>query len=343
MIISSDGYILTNAHVVSGVSNATVTLSTNKQYDASVIGRDENLDLAILKISTVNLPIVTLGNSDNVNQGDNVFALGFPFGIKGDVSFTSGVISRLFVQNGENWFQTTAETHPGNSGGPLVNQSGEVVGINNASYTNTTVKGIQLGETIKFAITINIAKNNISALENGRNIVNSTQKVSIPEPTVNTFQCSKFSSLTEDIYGVSLELIDIWENDGLSENPTSDNFDYPYNKTNTQKNSFYADVDRLKQKIDLLDEYDGVSQAKNNLYQAASNFQQAFDLKLQGFKLANNDSFVYVSGYKILPKDNIAQAKLNINQAFSKYNSGLDYLAKSKSILGTLQKTNGCN
>lgn len=165
---------------------------------------------------------------------------------------------------------------------------------------------------------------------------------SIPQVITNNFPCSKFSALTEDIYGISIELIDMYLDDGTKENPTKDSFDYPYNKVSTQKTTFYANIERLKQKTDLLGDYEGVSQAKTNLIQTANKFQEAFDLKLQGFKLVNNDAFVYVSGYKILPKDNIDQARLNANQAYGKYSSALELLASGKSELGAIQVRNQC-
>lgn len=167
MTISPDGYVLTNAHVVEGFTNVTVSTVYGFNYQGIVIGRDENADLAVIKINPDgNLWTVKFGNSDILAQGDEVFTLGFPFGIKGDVSFKEGTVSRKI----DGYIETSAETHPGNSGGPLVNKYGQVVGINTLTYGHS-VKGIQIGETIKLAIPINTAKSIIPDLKNGRNVV----------------------------------------------------------------------------------------------------------------------------------------------------------------------------
>ena len=122
MIIEANGYVLTNAHVLWNVSVAKVKLSDGRSFSAEVIGRDEIVDLAILKIVGDNFPKVTFGNSDNVIQGDDVFTLGYPFGLEGDVSFKEGTISRRINNNDAMYLETSAEIHPGNSGGPLVNR-----------------------------------------------------------------------------------------------------------------------------------------------------------------------------------------------------------------------------
>ena len=170
MIIDANGYILTNAHVVWDVSAAKIKLSDGRSLSAEVIGRDEIVDLAILKIVGTSFSKVTLGNSDNVVQGDNVFTLGFPFGLEGDVSFKEGTISRRISDGDATYLETSAEIHPGNSGGPLVNKYGEVVGVNTASY-GQSIKGVNIGETIKLAIPVNVAKNLIPELKAGRKIV----------------------------------------------------------------------------------------------------------------------------------------------------------------------------
>ncbi len=170
MIIDSNGYILTNAHVVQGVSSAKIKLSDSRSFSAAVIGRDEVVDLAILKISGSNFPKVELGDSDSVAQGDNVFIFGYPFGLEGDVSFKEGTISRKIDSEDTTYFETSAEIHPGNSGGPLVNRYGQIIGINTAIFGNS-IKGVTIGETIKLAIPVNIAKNTIPKLMDGSNIV----------------------------------------------------------------------------------------------------------------------------------------------------------------------------
>ncbi|MDO8569840.1 MAG: trypsin-like peptidase domain-containing protein [bacterium] len=170
MIISSDGFILTNAHVVVNSTTANITLSSGNIYLASVVGRDENVDLAVLKVNAQNLVKVDFGDSNTAEQGDEVFTLGYPFGIKGDVSFKEGTISRKIIDGANAYIETSAEIHPGNSGGPLVNTEGNVVGVNSASF-GQSIKGIAVGETIKFAIPINIAKNLIPELKAGLRVI----------------------------------------------------------------------------------------------------------------------------------------------------------------------------
>ncbi|MDO8561133.1 MAG: trypsin-like peptidase domain-containing protein [bacterium] len=170
MIIESAGFILTNAHVVQGVNSAKIKLSDNKSFVATVIGRDENIDLAILKVDGGDLPTVELGNSDTAEQGDEVFTLGYPFGLEGDVSFKEGTISRRISDGSTTYLETSAEIHPGNSGGPLVNRLGKVIGINTAIF-GKSIKGIIFGESIKLAIPINSAKNVIPELKLGKIII----------------------------------------------------------------------------------------------------------------------------------------------------------------------------
>ena len=170
MIIDANGYVLTNAHVVWDVFVAKIKLSDGRSLSADVIGRDEIIDLAILKIVGTNFSKVMLGNSDSLAQGDDVFTLGYPFGLEGDVSFKEGTISRRISDGSATYLETSAEIHPGNSGGPLVNKYGEVVGVNSASY-GQSIKGVNVGETIKLAIPINVAKGLIPELKGGRKIV----------------------------------------------------------------------------------------------------------------------------------------------------------------------------
>jgi S1-C subfamily serine protease len=170
MIIDAEGYILTNAHVVEGVSTAKVKLADGSLYSAEVKGRDEIIDVAILKISGQNFPFVIFGNSDEIAQGNNVYTLGFPFGLEGDVSFKEGTISRRISDGDATYLETSAEIHPGNSGGPLVNHSGEVVGINSAGF-GESIGGVTVGETIKLAIPINAIKGLIPDLKTGRQIL----------------------------------------------------------------------------------------------------------------------------------------------------------------------------
>jgi serine protease Do len=153
VIISEDGYILSNNHVVEGAKEVSVTLANEKEYPAEVIGLDPKTDLAVLKIEAPkDLPKASLGNSENLKVGDWVVAIGNPFGLNHTV--TSGIVSAKGRVIGagpyDNFIQTDASINPGNSGGPLFNMKGEVVGINTAI--------IPQGQGIGFAIPVNTAK-----------------------------------------------------------------------------------------------------------------------------------------------------------------------------------------
>jgi len=153
VIISQDGYILTNNHVVESAKEVTVTLADKKEYKAEVVGRDPKTDLAILKIEEKKLlPSAALGDSEQLKVGDWVVAIGNPFGLNHTV--TSGIVSAKGRVIGagpyDDFIQTDASINPGNSGGPLFNMRGEVVGINTAI--------IPQGQGIGFAIPVNTAK-----------------------------------------------------------------------------------------------------------------------------------------------------------------------------------------
>ncbi|OGZ78392.1 MAG: hypothetical protein A2358_02065 [Candidatus Staskawiczbacteria bacterium RIFOXYB1_FULL_37_44] len=200
MIIDAEGYILTNAHVVEGVSTAKVKLADGQLFSAEVKGRDEIIDIAILKISGENFPFVIFGNSDIIAQGNNVYTLGFPFGLEGDVSFKEGTISRRISDGDTTYLETSAEIHPGNSGGPLVNHSGEVVGINSAGF-GESIAGVTVGETIKLAIPINAVKGLIPDLKNGRQILlqEKSSKASSQKPSQPSAPQQNISRITSQI------------------------------------------------------------------------------------------------------------------------------------------------
>ncbi|WP_369586828.1 DegQ family serine endoprotease [Kingella oralis] len=155
-IISPDGYILTNTHVIKGMTNIKVTLNDKRQYPAKLIGQDEKSDVALLKIEAKNLPTVKIGNPDELRSGEWVAAIGAPFGFENSV--TSGIVSaknRTLPDDGYMPFiQTDVAINPGNSGGPLFNLKGQVVGINSQIYSRS---GGFMG--ISFAIPINVAMN----------------------------------------------------------------------------------------------------------------------------------------------------------------------------------------
>ncbi len=154
-IVRSDGVILTNAHVIRHATTVTVMLSNNKQYTAKVVGLDIPTDIAVLKISARGLPTVRLGNSDNVQVGNYVLALGAPYALR--ESATAGIVSAIArTLPGDNsyvpFIQTDVAVNPGNSGGPLFDEHGAVIGINSQIYSNTG--GF---EGVSFAIPINVA------------------------------------------------------------------------------------------------------------------------------------------------------------------------------------------
>lgn len=167
VIISKDGYIVTNNHVVqnAGSKGIKVTLIDKREFTAKVIGTDPNTDLAVIKIEANDLPLISLGNSDDVKVGEWVLAIGNPLGLNSTV--TAGIISALGRSIGiygggyniENFIQTDAAINPGNSGGALVDLNGQLVGINSAIQTNT---GYYQG--YGFAIPVNIVKTVVAEL-----------------------------------------------------------------------------------------------------------------------------------------------------------------------------------
>ena len=156
VIVSPEGYILTNNHVIEGAQEIEVTLSDSRRAIAKVIGTDPDTDLAILRITLDRLPVITLGNSDTAQVGDRVLAIGNPFGVGQTV--TSGIVSalgrnQLGINTFENFIQTDAAINPGNSGGALVDVNGHLIGINTAIYSRS---GGNMG--IGFAIPVSTAR-----------------------------------------------------------------------------------------------------------------------------------------------------------------------------------------
>jgi len=155
VIISSDGHIVTNNHVIKGASQLQVTLNNNKTYEAELIGTDPNSDIALLKIDAKKqLPYLAFGDSDNVKVGEWVLAVGNPFNLTSTV--TAGIVSakaRALMNNDQSFIQTDAAVNPGNSGGALVNTNGDLIGINTAISSQT---GSYVGYS--FAVPSNIAK-----------------------------------------------------------------------------------------------------------------------------------------------------------------------------------------
>jgi len=156
VIISADGYILTNNHVAGDAEQINVKLSDGREFKAKVVGKDSETDLAVVKIDAQNLSFARLGDSDRLEQGEWVIALGSPFGLS--QTMTAGIVSATGRDLGRvggqftNFIQTDASINPGNSGGPLINMQGEVVGINTLIFSQT---GTSAG--IGFAIPSNLA------------------------------------------------------------------------------------------------------------------------------------------------------------------------------------------
>ncbi|MBT3478519.1 MAG: trypsin-like serine protease [Candidatus Marinimicrobia bacterium] len=166
VVISPDGYVLTNDHVVENASKIIVTLPGGEEYNADVVGLDDITDLALLKLEGSNFPYVKMGDSDNLIIGEWVIALGNPFGlfdVNQQPTATIGIVSGkdldFGIQGGkifQDMIQTDAAINPGNSGGPLVNGKGEVIGINTFIYTGSRARQGSVG--IGFAIPINRAR-----------------------------------------------------------------------------------------------------------------------------------------------------------------------------------------
>jgi len=158
-IISRDGFIVTNEHVVRDAESIQVKLSNDTVYQARVVGGDPKTDIAVIKIAATDLPAAVLGDSDRLEVGQWAIAIGNPFGL--ERSMTVGVISatgrsNMGIETIENFIQTDASINPGNSGGPLLNIHGEVIGINTAI--------VAAGQGIGFAIPTSMAKPIITQL-----------------------------------------------------------------------------------------------------------------------------------------------------------------------------------
>jgi serine protease Do len=169
VIVSPEGYILTNNHVVDGATSVQVVLSDRREFKARVIGKDDKTDVAVVKIDAVNLPAITIGDSERVEVGDFALAVGNPFGV--GQSVTLGIVSathrgmRNAIEGYEDFIQTDAAINPGNSGGALVNERGELIGINTAIIAH----GSEGNQGIGFAVPVNLARNVMDQiLKNGK-------------------------------------------------------------------------------------------------------------------------------------------------------------------------------
>jgi serine protease Do len=161
VIVSSDGTILTNNHVVDGATDIKVFLSDKREFQAKLIGTDANTDIAVLKIDASNLPTLPLGDSNQLQVGDLIFAIGDPFGV-GETA-TMGIVSAtgrggFGIERYENFIQTDAAINPGNSGGAMIDIHGNLVGINTAILSHGSMNGEGGNEGVGFAIPVSMAK-----------------------------------------------------------------------------------------------------------------------------------------------------------------------------------------
>lgn len=172
-IVSDDGYIITNDHVVGNASKIVITMTNGEHLDAEIVGKDQFSDIAVLKINKSGLTHINLGNSDDIMIGEWVIALGNPFGlfeVNQKPTVTVGVVSatEMKLNSGQNRFyrnmiQTDAAINSGNSGGPLVNSLGEVIGMNTLIYTGSSMAGGNIG--LGFAIPINKVRKIVDQLK----------------------------------------------------------------------------------------------------------------------------------------------------------------------------------
>jgi len=182
-IISTDGFLVTNAHVVDGADEVAVKLADKREFKAKVIGADKRTDVALLKIEAKDLPKVTIGDPDKLKVGEWVVAIGKPFGFES--TMTAGIVSGkgrdLPQENLVPYIQTDAAVNPGNSGGPLFNLKGEVVGINSLIFSQT---GGYMG--LSFAVPIDIAMNAANQLKEKGRVTRGRIGVQIQEVTKET-------------------------------------------------------------------------------------------------------------------------------------------------------------
>jgi serine protease Do len=182
-IISSDGFLVTNAHVVDGADEVNVKLADHREFKAKVIGADKRTDVALLKIEAKDLPKVIIGDPDKLKVGEWVVAIGKPFGLEN--TMTAGIVSAkgrdLPQENLVPYIQTDAAVNPGNSGGPLFNLKGEVVGINSLIFSRT---GGYMG--LSFAVPIDIAMNSANQLKEKGKVTRGRIGVQIQEVTKET-------------------------------------------------------------------------------------------------------------------------------------------------------------
>ncbi|MET6998212.1 trypsin-like peptidase domain-containing protein [Chitinophaga defluvii] len=205
VVISDDGYIVTNNHVVDDADEISVTLNSNRTYKAKVIGTDPNTDLAVIKIDAKGLPYLLYGNSDNVDIGQWVLAVGYPLNLEATV--TAGIVSAKARAIGintrqrrtaiESFIQTDAAVNQGNSGGALINTAGELIGINSAIASPT---GAYAGYS--YAIPVNLVKKVVNDLMKYGNVQRAYLGISYADPASYTDEDLKQQGITRDMAGV---------------------------------------------------------------------------------------------------------------------------------------------
>lgn len=203
VILSPDGYIVTNNHVIDEAERLEVTLNDNRTFDATVIGADPTTDLALIKIDATDLPIIPMGDSERLKVGEWVLAVGNPFGFTSTV--TTGIVSAKgrSIPNGghnrqmgiESYIQTDAAVNPGNSGGALVTLNGELIGINTAIYSQT---GNYAGYS--FAIPTSIVKKVVSDLRQYGAVQRAVLGISISDLTSDLAKEKGITSVTKGVY-----------------------------------------------------------------------------------------------------------------------------------------------
>ena len=229
VIVSNEGYVLTNHHVIDGAEEVTVELTDHRTYSARLVGSDPPSDLAVLKIDENNLPVLPMGNSDQARVGDMVLAIGNPLGLEQTV--TAGIISAKGRSTGlsdgsfEDFLQTDAPINQGNSGGALVSATGELIGINSQILSPT---GGNIG--IGFAIPVNMARNVMHQLIRDGTVRRGSLGVTIQSLTPEAvsrlgLQTARGALVTSVISGGPAERAGVRANDviiGLNGNPVDD-------------------------------------------------------------------------------------------------------------------------
>ena len=204
VILTSDGYIVTNNHVIDQAERLEVTLNDNRTFDATVVGTDPSTDIALIKIEATGLPIIPLGDSESIKVGEWVLAVGNPFGFTSTV--TTGIVSAKGRSIGaasergrkmgiESYIQTDAAVNPGNSGGALVNLNGELVGINTAIYSQT---GNYAGYS--FAVPTSIVKKVVADIRQYGAVQRAVLGVSIADLTAEIAKEKGITAVTQGVY-----------------------------------------------------------------------------------------------------------------------------------------------